>query len=58
MCRRASPSAASTSGILIRTCNGRKDYVGGPNNFASLDLLHEPEKLARRVKQVMSGGMS
>ncbi len=49
------PFGGFDSGILIRTCNGRKDYVGGPNNFASLDLLHEPEKLARMVKQVMSG---
>src|SRR5437879_4764133 len=23
-------------GILFRTCRGRKDYHGGPNNFASL----------------------
>jgi hypothetical protein len=46
------PFGGFDSGILIRTCKGRKDYVGGPNNFASLDLLHEPEKLARVVKQV------
>jgi hypothetical protein len=39
-------------GILIRTCQGRKDYVGGPNNFASLDLLNRPEELARRIKAV------
>jgi hypothetical protein len=40
------------SGILIRTCQGRKDYVGGPNNFASLDLLNRPDELARRIKKV------
>jgi hypothetical protein len=40
------------SGILIRTCQDRKDYVGGPNNFASLDLLNRPEELARRIKTV------
>jgi hypothetical protein len=28
------PFGGFDSGILIRTCNGRKDYVGGPNNFA------------------------
>ncbi len=49
------PFGGFDSGILIRTCNGRKDFVGGPNNFASLDLLHEPERLARMVKQVMDG---
>lgn len=37
--------------ILFRTCKGRKDYVGGANNFASLDLLHRPEELARRIKE-------
>lgn len=49
------PFGAFNSGILIRTCNGRKDYVGGPNNFASLDLLHDPMRLARMVKQVAQG---
>jgi hypothetical protein len=39
-------------GILFRTCMGRKDYVGGRNNFASLDLLNRPEDLARRIRQV------
>lgn len=51
----AQPFGGFDSGILIRTCNDRKDYVGGPNHFASLSLLHEPEKLARMVKQVMAG---
>src|SRR6266851_1524123 len=27
-------------GILFRTCRDRRDYYGGPNNFASLDLLN------------------
>jgi hypothetical protein len=49
------PFGGFDTGILIRTCKGRKDYVGGPNNFASLDLLHEPEKLARMVQTVMHG---
>jgi hypothetical protein len=30
------------SSILFRTCDGREDYVGGANNFASLDLLNRP----------------
>jgi len=50
------PFGGFDSGILIRTCNSRKDYVGGPNNCASLDLLHEPARLARIVTQVLQGG--
>jgi hypothetical protein len=45
------PATGSDTGILFRTCKGRKDYVGGPNNFASLDLLNEPEELARRIRE-------
>jgi hypothetical protein len=50
------PFCGFDTGILIRTCKGRKDYVGGPNNFASLDLLREPERLSRMVRQVFQGG--
>jgi len=46
------PATGANSGILIRTCHSRQDYVGGPNNFASLDLLNRPEELARRIKKV------
>jgi hypothetical protein len=45
------PATGHDSGILFRTCQGRKDYHGGPNNFASLDLLNRPEDLARRIKE-------
>src|SRR5262249_6523585 len=38
------------SGILFRSCRDRRDYVGGMNNFASLDLLRRPGELARRIK--------
>jgi hypothetical protein len=44
------PATGHDSGILFRTCQGRKDYHGGLNNFASLDLLNRPEDLARRIK--------
>ena len=40
------------SGVLFRTCRGRKDYVGGPNNFASLDLLNRPDELANWIRGV------
>jgi hypothetical protein len=37
----ASQSAmGNANGILFRTCKRRKDYAGGSNNFASLDLLN------------------
>jgi len=44
------PALGADSGILFRSCAGRRDYVGGVNNFASLDLLHEPEALACRIR--------
>ncbi len=44
------PATGHDSGILFRTCEGREDYVGGANNFASLDLLNQPEELARLIK--------
>ncbi len=48
----ASQSAmGNANGILFRTCKGPKDYVGGPNNFASLGLLNSPEELAQRIRE-------
>ena len=41
----------SDTGILFRSCAGRRDYVGGMNHFASLDRLHEPNKLAALIPQ-------
>jgi hypothetical protein len=45
------PATGHDTGILFRTCDGREDYVGGANNFASLDLLHRPRELARLIKE-------
>jgi hypothetical protein len=45
------PATGHDSGILFRSCRGRKDYYGGSNNFASLDLMNQPEDLARRIKE-------
>jgi hypothetical protein len=45
------PATGTDTGILFRTCEGRKDYVGGSNNLASLDLLHQTEELARRIRE-------
>lgn len=41
-----------TNGVLIRTCNGRKDYTGGRNNTVSLEMLDDIRALAAKVKQV------
>jgi hypothetical protein len=37
-------------GILFRSCKDRRDYCGGVNNFAPLDQLHAPSKLARCIR--------
>ncbi len=44
------PATGHDTGLMFRTCQGRKDYHGGPNHFASLDLLNRPEALARRIR--------
>jgi hypothetical protein len=46
------PATGHDSGVMFRTCEGRKDYTGGPNNFESLDLLNQPADLARRIREV------
>ncbi len=46
------PFGGFDSGILIRRCNGRSDYLGERNHMASLDLLHRPVELAERIRQV------
>jgi hypothetical protein len=40
------------TGLLIRSCKGRKDYTGGPNNFAPLSMLEDPKALATRVLRI------
>lgn len=44
------PATGSHIGLMYRTCQGRADYTGGPNYFASLDLLNDPETLARHIR--------
>ncbi|MDD4616723.1 MAG: hypothetical protein PHW76_06390 [Alphaproteobacteria bacterium] len=50
------PATRADSGILIRTCNGRKDYVGGRNHFAALSMLEDIPALARVCNSVMQEG--
>lgn len=45
------PATGSDTGILFRACEGRRDYTGGRNHFASLDLLHRPGELARLIRR-------
>lgn len=47
------PSMGGRNGILIRRCDGRKDYVGGHNTFAPLTLLDDLPALATRVRAEM-----
>ncbi len=46
------PAMGHDTGILFRNCEGRGDYVGGPNHYASLNLLHAPDHLATHIQKV------
>ena len=48
------PATGADTGILIRTCQGRRDYTGGRNHFAPLSLLDDVAALAARVRAVMA----
>jgi len=48
------PATRADTGILFRSCAGRRDYTGGRNNFASLDLLHRPDELATLIRRHVS----
>lgn len=50
------PATRADTGILIRTCRGRKDYTGGRNHFASLSLLDDLPALASRCRAVLQEG--
>ncbi|HEX3861103.1 MAG TPA: hypothetical protein VHY35_05370 [Stellaceae bacterium] len=43
------PATGSDTGVLFRSCTGRRDYVGGRNHFAGLDMLHAPNELAALI---------
>ena len=36
--------------VLFRTCNGRKDYVGGQNQYATVAELESPDFLKKLKK--------
>ena len=47
-------SMGPESGVLIRTCEGRRDYTGGRNHFVPLRLLDDTKALAAQVRAVMA----
>src|SRR5712671_2917818 len=48
------PASGADSGILIRTCQGRRDYTGGRNHLAPLRLLDDAPNLAAQVRAVIA----
>jgi hypothetical protein len=47
-------SLGPENSILLRTCEGRRDYTGGRNHFAPLRLLDDTPALAAQVRAVMA----
>lgn len=49
-------SMGSDRSVMLRTCEGRKDYSGGQNNFASLGLLGDDNLpvLAEKASRILS----
>lgn len=52
------PATGADSGILIRTCKGRRDFTGGRNHFEPLSLLDDLSVLVDYVRAVMSSDLS
>jgi hypothetical protein len=48
------PASGADSGILIRTCQGRRDNAGGRNCRAPVRLLNDAPALAAQVRTVMA----
>lgn len=46
---------APLSGLMYRTCNGRDDYTGGQNHYASLDYLENaPSLVVDSIRKICS----
>ena len=41
--------------ILARTCNGRRDFTGGRNQWISPGCIDDPFRFAEEVAKVMAG---
>lgn len=46
------------TGILIRTCKGRKDFAGGPNIYAPIGLLDDVLTLSARILPLLPYALS
>lgn len=49
--RVSQPSSGHATGVMFRSCQGRRGFDGSAKNFAPLDLLNQPEKLAQRIRK-------
>lgn len=47
------PCLGGGMGVLIRKCNGRKDYTGGRNHWLPLNRLADVNVLARYVRTIV-----
>ena len=45
--------SSSRLGFLVRTCNGKKDYSGGRNNWFQFDTLNDIPKLAEMINRMI-----
>ena len=50
------PATGADTGVLIRTCKGRKDYTGGRNHFAPLSTLDRIDVLATLCRAILQEG--
>ena len=46
-------SAGCDLGVLVRTCNGRRDYTGGRNHWVSELALRNAEGFVRAVNAIL-----
>lgn len=40
-------------GVLVRSCNGRKDYSGGPNHWFDVGNLEHLPEFAKAIQHIM-----
>ena len=52
------PATGWDSGVMIRSCKGRRDYTGGANNFLPLRMLDDLPALADRFRSIMHRNLS
>ena len=46
--------AGCLGGLLVRSCQGRRDFTGGLNNWLNPSELESPERLAEKIRPVMA----